>query len=73
MGTREVLLDDTLRYVARAREAGVAATAHVWEGMPHVFQSSVGSLEAAGESLTIMGAFLRDRLGSGSAVAETNQ
>jgi len=67
VGTREVLLDDTLRYVARAREAGVDATAHVWEGMTHVFQSSVGSLDAADRSLTVMAAFLTDRLGSASA------
>jgi epsilon-lactone hydrolase len=69
VGTREVLLDDTLRYVARAREAGVDATAHVWEGMTHVFQSNVGSLDAADESLTIMAAFLADSLGSVSAPA----
>jgi monoterpene epsilon-lactone hydrolase len=67
VGTREVLLDDTLRYVARARDAGVDATAHVWEGMTHVFQSNVGSLDAADKSLAIMGAFLTDRLGSASA------
>jgi acetyl esterase/lipase len=67
VGTREVLLDDTLRYVARARQAGVDAMAHVWEGMTHVFQSNVGSLEAADKSLTIMAAFLADRLGSSSA------
>jgi acetyl esterase/lipase len=69
VGTSEVLLDDTLRYVARAREAGVDATAHVWEGMTHVFQSSVGSLDAADRSLTIMAAFLTDRLGSASVAA----
>ena len=62
VGTREVLLDDTLRYVARAREAGVDAAAHVWEGMTHVFQSNVGSLDAADESLTILAAFLTERL-----------
>jgi monoterpene epsilon-lactone hydrolase len=69
VGTREVLLDDTLRYVERARAAGVHATAHVWEGMTHVFQSSVGSLDAADKSLSIMAAFLTDRLGSASAPA----
>jgi epsilon-lactone hydrolase len=69
VGTREVLLDDTLRYVARAREASVDATAHVWEGMTHVFQSNVGSLDAADKSLTIMAAFLTDTLGSASAPA----
>ena len=67
VGTREVLLDDTLRYVARAREAGVDASAHVWEGMTHVFQSSVGSLDAADRSLTVMAAFLTDKFGSASA------
>jgi epsilon-lactone hydrolase len=58
VGTRDVLLDDTLRYVTRARKAGVDATAHVWEGMTHVFQSSVGSLDAADRSLNIMAGFL---------------
>jgi acetyl esterase/lipase len=69
VGTCEVLLDDTLRYFARAREASVDATLHVWEGMTHVFQSSVGSLDAADESLTIMAAFLTGRLGSVSPSA----
>jgi monoterpene epsilon-lactone hydrolase len=69
VGTSEVLLDDTLRYVARAREAGVDASAHVWQGMTHVFQSNVGSLDAADESLNIMAGFLADRLGSASATA----
>lgn len=69
VGTREVLLDDTLRYVALAREAAVDASAHVWEGMSHVFQSSVGSLEAADKSLTVMAGFLTDRFGPASAPA----
>jgi monoterpene epsilon-lactone hydrolase len=69
VGTREVLLDDTLRYLARAREAGVDAIAHVWEGMTHVFQSNVGRLDAADRSLAGMAAFLKDRLGFASAPA----
>lgn len=64
VGTREVLLDDTLRYLLRAREAGVDATAHVWEGMPHVFQSSVGALDAADRSLTLLAGFVTERLRS---------
>ena len=71
VGTREVLLDDTLRYFARAREAGVDATAHVWEGMTHVFQSIVGGLDAAEKSLTIMAAFLTERLGSAPPIARS--
>jgi monoterpene epsilon-lactone hydrolase len=64
VGTREVLLDDTLRYAARAREEGVDATAHVWEGMTHVFPTSVGSLDAAGQALDLMATFLTDKLGA---------
>jgi monoterpene epsilon-lactone hydrolase len=63
VGTREVLLDDALRYAERARAAGVDATAHAWEGMTHVFPSSVGSLDAADQALDIMAAFLVDELG----------
>jgi acetyl esterase/lipase len=63
VGTSEVLLDDTRRYTERARAAGVAATAHVWEGMPHVFPSSIGTLEAAEEALVMMATFLQDKWG----------
>jgi len=67
VGTREVLLDDTLRYTGRARQEGVDATAHVWEGMTHVFPASVGSLDAADQALNVMAAFLAGKLGADSA------
>ena len=63
VGTSEVLLDDTLRYAERARAEGVDASAHVWDGMTHVFPSSVGILDAADEALDIMTAFLVEMLG----------
>ena len=50
VGDAEALLDDSVRYVAQARAAGTTAELHVWEGMPHVFASNVGKLEAAGAS-----------------------
>ena len=62
VGTAEVLLDDSLRYGERAHEAGVEASVHVWEGMPHVFTSNIGTLEAADEALGIMFAFIKDKL-----------
>jgi acetyl esterase/lipase len=68
VGTSEVLLDDTLRFAARARDAGVDATAHVWEGMPHVFPSSLGALDAADQAFDVMAGFLRQRLGERSKV-----
>jgi acetyl esterase/lipase len=64
VGTSEVLLDDSRRYVERARREGVDATAHIWEGMPHVFPASIGTLDAAERALEIIGAFLQEKLGS---------
>lgn len=63
VGDAEVLLDDSVRYVDRARAAGVAAELHVWEGMTHVFASSVGTLNAAGQTLDMAGAFLAGQVG----------
>ena len=62
VGDDEVLLDDSLRYVARAAAAGVDARADVWMGMPHGFQGSFGRLKAAAQSLDAIGAFLAERL-----------
>jgi monoterpene epsilon-lactone hydrolase len=64
VGTNEVLLDDARRYAERARAEGVEAVAHVWEGMPHVFPSSVGTLDAAEQAMGLMGSFLQDKLGA---------
>ncbi|WP_245512583.1 alpha/beta hydrolase [Rhizobium sp. BK376] len=38
VGSRETLLDDTLRFAAKAREAGVDVTSEVWPGMIHQWQ-----------------------------------
>jgi monoterpene epsilon-lactone hydrolase len=64
VGTNEVLLDDTRRYAEKASAAGVEAEAHVWEGMTHVFPSSIGTLEAAEKALSLIAAFLDERLGT---------
>ncbi len=62
VGTDEMLLDDSLRYVERAVAAGVDAKVGVWEGMLHVFPSSVGRLHAAAQALDEIGSFLSGRL-----------
>lgn len=67
VSTSEILLDDSRRYVERARREGVDATVYIWEGMPHVFPTNVGTFEAAEGALDIMAAFLREQLGSPSA------
>jgi acetyl esterase/lipase len=59
VGTSEILLDDSLRYASRARREAVDATVHVWEGMPHVFPTNVGTLDAAERALEMIGTFLQ--------------
>ena len=61
VGDNEVLLDDSLRLVDHATKAGVNAKAHVWEGMAHVFQTGIGHLDAAEESLQVIGTFLAEQ------------
>lgn len=62
VGDDEILLDDAILYAERARVAGVNATLAVWTGMPHVFQSSLGRLRAAEQSMNHIGQFLRDAI-----------
>lgn len=62
VGDDELLLTDSIRYADRARAAGVEVTLSIWEGMPHVFQSSLGHFLAAEQSVDAIGAFLRQRL-----------
>jgi len=66
VGDDEVLLDDSLRYAERAKANGVDARVHVWQGLPHVFLSSVGRLLAADRALANIGAFIADRLKIGA-------
>jgi len=61
-GTDEILLDDSRRYAQKARAANGDIALHLWEGMPHVFASTVGTLNAAEQALDLIGAFLRERL-----------
>ncbi|WNJ93365.1 alpha/beta hydrolase [Bosea sp. 685] len=62
VGYDEVLLADSIRYTERAQAAGVEITLSVWEGMAHVFQSSLGQFRAAEQSVNAIGEFLRQRL-----------
>ncbi|MDR3472955.1 MAG: alpha/beta hydrolase [Devosia sp.] len=62
VGDNEVLLADSVRYANRAQAAGVEITLSVWEGMAHVFQSSLGQFRAAEQSVNAIGEFLRQRL-----------
>ena len=61
VGDDEVLLDDSVRFVDRARAAGVDAQVDVWEGMVHGFPGSVGHLSASTQALEQIGSFLSER------------
>jgi monoterpene epsilon-lactone hydrolase len=62
VGTNELLLDDSVRLADRAREAEVDVVLDVTAGVPHVFQSFVGSLDEAGQALDRAALFVRQRV-----------
>lgn len=62
VGEDEVLLDDSTRYADLVEQARGSADLHVWEGMPHVFTSSIAVFEAARSASRMIGRFIVDRL-----------
>ncbi|WP_030898728.1 alpha/beta hydrolase [Streptomyces sp. NRRL F-5126] len=62
VGTNELLLDDSTRFAARARAAGVDVVLDVTADVPHVFQSLAGDLDEADEALDRAALFLRQRI-----------
>ncbi len=64
VGTNEVLLDDSVRLAARARDAEVDVILDVTADVPHVFQAFAGSLEEADAALDRAALFLRQQLAS---------
>jgi monoterpene epsilon-lactone hydrolase len=55
VGSEEVMIDDSRRFHARAREAGVDSRLVVTEGAPHIWQHFGSFLPQARESLARMG------------------
>ena len=60
-GTADLLLSDSERLTTAASEAGVDVTLQIGEGLPHVYQTTLGTPEAA-EATEQIGQFLRDRV-----------
>jgi acetyl esterase/lipase len=58
VGGDEILLDDSRHYAERVVAAGGVAQLHIWEGMTHVFPSSVGTLAASEIALKELGSFM---------------
>jgi monoterpene epsilon-lactone hydrolase len=60
VGTADLLLSDSERLTAAAADTGVDVTLQIGEGLPHVYQSTVGTPEAA-KATEQIGQFLRAR------------
>src|SRR5215469_14986997 len=61
VGDAEVILDDSTRVAARAREAGVDVTLEVWDEMQHVFPAFAGLLPESDQAIERIGDWLRHR------------
>lgn len=58
----ELLRDDSLRLMARAREAGVTVSGRTWRGVPHVWQFLASFLPEARESLRLARDFVHEHV-----------
>jgi len=61
VGDAELILDDSTRLAARAREAGVDVSLEIWAEMPHVFPAFTGFLPEADQAIEQAGAWLDQR------------
>ena len=61
-GERDILLDDSLRFAAKAEAAGVAVSLDLWPGMIHDFQLFGADLPQAREAIQRLGAYLEEKL-----------
>lgn len=59
VGEREMLLDDTVRFIEKARDAGVDARLKIWPSMVHVFQFLSAIIPEAKHSINELGDFLK--------------
>lgn len=62
VGTDEVLLDDSLRFVARLRECGVEVSLDAYEDMIHVWHAFFSILPEARDAIERIGDLVRRRL-----------
>ncbi|MBS1683281.1 MAG: alpha/beta hydrolase [Bacteroidetes bacterium] len=64
VGTAELLLDDSLRFAAKAKEAGVDVSIDVYQGFFHVFQAFFMILPTARRANKKLAAFIASHLGA---------
>ena len=61
-GTEEIILDDTLRFAEKAKNAGVDVTTDIWAGLWHVFQIFGNLMPESKKALKKIGGFIREKL-----------
>ena len=62
VGTAETLLDDSTRFAAKARAAGVDVELEPWDDMIHVWQAFAPMLPEAQEAIDRIGEYIRKRI-----------
>jgi monoterpene epsilon-lactone hydrolase len=62
VGDHEVLLDDSVRFAARAEKAGVDVTLEIWPEMIHVFQMGAGNVPESTQAVARIGEWLAPRM-----------
>lgn len=62
VGTAEVLLDDSRRFDAAARKAGVDSTLEEWDEMIHVWHTFAAMLPEGQQAIDRVGAFIKESL-----------
>jgi len=63
VGNDETLLDDSVRFEAKAKEAGVEVKLDIYPEMQHVFQFMAGMAPEADEAIQQMAAWVRPKIG----------
>lgn len=62
VGEEEVLLDDTRRFVAKARHAGVDVTEEIWPDVYHVWHHRWATIPEAQQAVDRIGAFIQQHI-----------
>lgn len=58
----EMLFDDAFRLNEKAQAAGVQSKLHIYKGLPHVWHMFVGLVPEAGQALTEIADFIREKI-----------
>ena len=61
-GTKEIILDDTIRFAEKAKKAGVEVISDIWPGMWHVFQIYGNLMPESKRALKEIGKFIKESL-----------